>query len=75
MQDNRFSCLVFVGVEKQKFGDANFSEGEMILIGQFFCCWITGLENNAVPVREISLIFHSYKFTHGHCISSQVLRI
>ena len=35
MQDSKFSCLVFVRVEKQRYGDANFSEGEMILIGQF----------------------------------------
>ena len=36
MQDNKFSCLVFVHSEKQRLGDANFSGGEMILIGQFF---------------------------------------
>ena len=36
MQDSKFSCLVFVRVEKQRFGNANFSGGEMILIGQFF---------------------------------------
>ena len=29
----------------------------------------------ALLVREVSFIFHSYKFTHGYCISSQVLRI
>ena len=29
----------------------------------------------AVPVREVSFILHSYKFTHGYCISSRVLRI
>ena len=34
-QDGKFSDLVFVRVEKQGFGDANFSGGEMILIGQF----------------------------------------
>ena len=40
MQDSKFSCLVFVRVEKERFGDANFSGGggggELILIGQFF---------------------------------------
>ena len=35
-QCSKFSCLVFVRVEKQRFGDANFSGGEMILIGLFF---------------------------------------
>ena len=29
----------------------------------------------AVPMREILFILHSYKFTHGYCISSRVLRI
>ena len=29
----------------------------------------------ALPVREVSFILHSYKFTHGYCISSRVLRI
>ena len=32
LQDSKFSCLVFVHVEKQRFEDANFSGGEMILI-------------------------------------------
>ena len=36
MQDSKFSCLFFVRVEKQKFGDAIFSGQEIILIGQFF---------------------------------------
>ena len=35
-QDSQSNCLVFVRVEKQRFGDGNFSGGEMILIGQFF---------------------------------------
>ena len=35
MQDSKFSCLVFVRVEKQRFGDANFSGREMILIVNF----------------------------------------
>ena len=35
MQGSEFSCLVFVRVEKQRFGDANFSGGEMILICKF----------------------------------------
>ena len=35
MQGSKFSCLVFVRVEKQRFGDANFPEREMILTGQF----------------------------------------
>ena len=35
MQDSKFSCLVFVSFEKQRFGDANFSGGEIILIGKF----------------------------------------
>ena len=45
MEDSKFSCLVFVRVEKQRFGDANFSGGEMILIGKFFAVgspgWLT----------------------------------
>ena len=36
MQDNKFSCLVFVRVEKQRFEDANFSGEEIILTGQYF---------------------------------------
>ena len=38
MQDSKFSCLVLVRFETQRFGDTNFSGGEMILIGHFFCC-------------------------------------
>ena len=49
MQDSRFSCLVFVGVGKQRFGDANFSEGEMILIGQFFAVGSPGLRIMQYP--------------------------
>ena len=30
------ACLVFVCVEKQRFGDVDFFEGKMILTGQFF---------------------------------------
>ena len=33
---SKCSCFVFVRVEKQRFGDVNFSGGELILIGQFF---------------------------------------
>ena len=36
MQGSKFSCLVFVRNERKSLGDANFSGGEMILIGQFF---------------------------------------
>ena len=36
MQDSKFVCLFFVSVEKQRSRDASFSEGEMILISQFF---------------------------------------
>ena len=36
MQDSKFSCHFFVLVEKQRFRYANFSGGEMFLIGQFF---------------------------------------
>ena len=36
MQESKFSCRVFVLVETQRFGNANFSGGEMILIGQVF---------------------------------------
>ena len=30
---------------------------------------------SSVPVREVSFILHSYKFSHGYCIFSRVLRI
>ena len=39
----KFSCLVFVRVEKQRFGDANFSGGEIILIGQLFAVGSLGV--------------------------------
>ena len=35
-QGSKFSFFVFVHVEKQRLGDANFSGAEIILIGQFF---------------------------------------
>ena len=35
---SKFSCLVFVSIEKQRFGDDNFSGGKKILIINFFCC-------------------------------------
>ena len=43
MQDSKFSCLVFVRVEKQKSGDTNFSGGEIIPIGQFFAVGSPGI--------------------------------
>ena len=35
MQDSKINSLIFVRFEKQRFADANFSGGELILIGQF----------------------------------------
>ena len=29
----------------------------------------------ALPVREVSFVLHSYKFIHGYCISSRVLKM
>ena len=44
-QESKFNCLVFVRSEKQRFrrfADANFSLGEIILIGQFFAVRLLG---------------------------------
>ena len=56
MQDSKFSCLVVVRLEKQRIGDANFSGGDMILIGQFFRCWITGLWGGRGEVFSPSMV-------------------
>ena len=50
MQDSQFSCLVFMLIEKQRFRDANFSWGEMILIGQSFA---VGSPGGSSPVDLI----------------------
>ena len=42
MQDNKFSYLVFVRVEKQRFRDANFFWERNDSDWSIFCCWITG---------------------------------
>ena len=42
-QATSFSCLVFVDFEEQRFGDANFSGKEMILIGQLFAVGSPGM--------------------------------
>ena len=36
IQDSKFSYLVSVHAEKQRFGDVSFSGGKMTLIGLFF---------------------------------------
>ena len=45
MQGSEFSCRVFVRAEKQRFGYANFSGREMILIGQVFAVGSPGYNN------------------------------
>ena len=41
-EDSKSSCLVFVSIEKQRFGDANFSGGEMTLISKLFAVGLLG---------------------------------
>ena len=49
MQDSKLSCLIFVHVEKQRFGEANFSGRGMILIGQFFAVGSPGRGTQIPP--------------------------
>ena len=70
MQDSKFSCLVFVRVEQQRFGDANFSWGELILIGQFFAFGSPGVSRENIFInhdfQHLTLILNFYVFKNGN---------
>ena len=57
MHDSKFSCLDFVRVGKQRFGDANFSGGEMILIGQCFAVGSPGYAIAQIVFFQMSFNF------------------